>query len=95
MIRRTGKRWLRSRRRKLIDEAIVATVETAICNMEPVRREVLLLHRIERLSYAAIGERHSLSRAGVKAHIAEAVAEFAGALAVPEDRPEGKPGECL
>lgn len=49
--------------------------------MEPVRREVLLLHRIERLSYAAIGEQLSLSRAEVKAHIAEAVAELAGALA--------------
>lgn len=61
--------------------------------MEPVRREVLLLHRIERLSYADIGARLSLSRAEVKVHIAEAVAELAGALAVPDVRPVKPTGE--
>lgn len=59
-----------------IDEAPVATVEAVICAMEPVRLEVLLLHRIKRLSYAGTGERLSLSRAEVKTHIAGAVAEL-------------------
>lgn len=86
-------RRLRPRGRERVDEASVATVEAIVCNMEAVRREVLLLHRIERLSYADIRARLSLSRGEVKAHIAAAVAELAGALASLEVRPERQPGE--
>lgn len=78
--------------RNRIDQASVATIEAVLCKMEPVRREVLLLHRIDRLSYADIGARLSLSRAEVKLHIAAAVAELAGALAVPEVIPEEPTG---
>lgn len=69
MIRRARFRRFRQRRRNRIDEASVETIEAVICNMEPVRREVLLLHRIERLSYAAIREQPYLSQAEVKARL--------------------------
>lgn len=91
MIRRRRFRRHRPRGRERIKEASLATIEAVISNMEPVRREVLLLHHFERLSYAAIGQRLSLSRAEVKTHIAEAVAELAGALAGLEDRLKRQP----
>ncbi|MBV5261905.1 hypothetical protein FLX56_26195 [Synechococcus moorigangaii CMS01] len=94
MMRHARFRRLRPLGRERVDEASVATVEAVVCNMEPVRREVLLLHRVDRLGYAAIGERLSLSRVEVKAHISEAATELAGALAVPGVRPERQPGEC-
>lgn len=93
MMRPVRFRRLRQSGRNQIDEASAATVEAVLCKMEPVRREVLLLHRIERLSYADIGARFSLSRTEVKAHIAAAVAELAGALAVPDVRPAEPTGE--
>lgn len=75
-----------------IDEAAVATVEAVLCNMDPVRREVLLLLRIERLNYSAIGARLSLSQAELKTHIAQAVAEFSVGR---EEMGESLPGEGL
>lgn len=93
MMRRARFRWFRQSGGNRIDDASVETIEAVLCNMEPVQREILLLHRIERLSYADIGARLSLSRGEVKAHIAAAVAELAGALAGLEVRPERQPGE--
>lgn len=81
MMRRARFRRSWQRGRERIDEACVATVEAVIWIMEPVRREVLLLHRIERMSYAEIGKRLSLSPAEVKTHIAGAVAELVIGLA--------------
>lgn len=81
MTRRASFRRSRPQGCERIYEVSVATVEAVICTMEPVRREVLLLHRIVRLSYSGIGERLSLSRAEVKAHIAGAVAELVIGLA--------------
>lgn len=64
-----------------IDAATVAVIEAVLRSMEPIRRQALLLHRIERLSYADIGERLSLSRAEVIMAIAQAIAELAIGLA--------------
>ena len=59
----------------------MAEVERLIQAMDPVRREALLLHRIDGLTYTEIGQRLSLPRLEVTEIIAEAVAELAGGLA--------------
>lgn len=69
-------------RRERADKAASATVETLLKNMDPVRREALLLHRIEKLTYAQISERLSVSRREVISLIADAVAELTEGLVI-------------
>ena len=62
------------------------TAQKIIDGMAPHRRDALLLHRIEGLTYAEIEMRLSMSRTGVIVAIAEAVAELAEGLARAEGR---------
>ena len=66
---------------QVIDADRLALVETLIARMPERRRAALLLHRIERLTYAEIAERLSISCQTVNTDIAAAVAELVRGLA--------------
>lgn len=70
----------------LLDADRLKVAQKIIEGMAPHRRDALLLHRIEGLTYAQIEERLSMSRTGVIVAIAEAVAELAEGLARAEGR---------
>lgn len=71
---------------QVMDAERLALAETLIAGMPERRRQALLLHRIEGLTHAEIGERLSISRQTVIMDIAEAVAELAEGLAHAERR---------
>ena len=71
---------------QLLDADRLKTAQRIIDGMAPHRRDALLLHRIEGLTYAEIEKRLSMSRTGVIVAIAEAVAELAEGLARAETR---------
>lgn len=71
---------------QVMDAERLALAETLIAAMPERRRQALLLHRIEGLTHAEIGERLSISRQTVIMDIAEAVAELAEGLARAERR---------
>lgn len=71
---------------QLMDADRLKTAQKIIDAMAPHRRDALLLHRIEGLTYAEIEKRLSMSRTGVIVAIAEAVAELAEGLARAEGR---------
>lgn len=71
---------------QMMDAERLALAETLIAGMPERRRQALLLHRIEGLTHAEIGERLSISRQTVIMDIAEAVAELAEGLARAERR---------
>jgi RNA polymerase sigma-70 factor (ECF subfamily) len=71
---------------QLMDADRLKTAQKIIDGMAPHRRDALLLHRIEGLTYAEIEKRLSMSRTGVIVAIAEAVAELAEGLARAEGR---------
>lgn len=65
---------------RLMDVQELERAGEIIAAMAPHRREALLLHRIEGLTYAEIETRLSMSRTAVIVTIAEAVAELAQGL---------------
>lgn len=71
---------------QLLDTDRLKIAQKIIDGMAPHRRDALLLHRIEGLTYAQIEKRLSTSRTGVIVAIAEAVAELAEGLARAEGR---------
>lgn len=71
---------------QLLDADRLKAAQKIIEGMAPHRRDALLLHRIEGLTYAEIEKRLSMSRTGVIVAIAEAVAELAEGLARTETR---------
>lgn len=71
---------------QLLDADRLKAAQKIIEGMVPHRRNALLLHRIEGLTYAEIEKRLSMSRTGVIVAIAEAVAELAEGLARAEGR---------
>lgn len=71
---------------QLLDADRLKAAQRIIDGMAPHRRDALLLHRIEGLTYAEIEKRLSMSRTGVIVAIAEAVAELAEGLARAEGR---------
>lgn len=77
---------------QLMDADRLKAAQKIIDGMAPHRRNALLLHRIEGLTYAEIEKRLSMSRTGVIVAIAEAVAELAEGLARAEGRriPHGR-----
>jgi RNA polymerase sigma factor (sigma-70 family) len=77
---------------QLMDIQDLGKAGEIIAAMAPHRRDALLLHRIEGLTYAQIEVRLSMSRTGVIVAIAEAVAELAEGLGRAERRrtPSGR-----
>lgn len=71
---------------QVMDAERLALAEALIAAMPPRRREALLLHRIEGLTYVEIAGRLSVSRQTVINDIAGAVAELAAGLARAERR---------
>jgi len=71
---------------QLMDADRLKAAQKIIDGMAPHRRDALLLHRIEGLTYAEIEKRLSMSRTGVIVTIAEAVAELAEGLARADGR---------
>ena len=71
---------------QLMDADRLKAAQKIIEGMAAHRRDALLLHRIEGLTYAEIERRLSMSRTGVIVAIAEAVAELAEGLARAEGR---------
>jgi RNA polymerase sigma factor (sigma-70 family) len=55
-------------------------IEQVICDMPEKRRQILLLNRLEDLSYAEIARRMGLSESAVRKHAALAIRECAAAL---------------
>ena len=70
---------------QVMDADRLALVETLIGRMPERRRAALLLHRIERLTYAEIAEGLSISCQTVNTDIAAAVAELVRGLARAEN----------
>ena len=58
----------------------LARLEKAIDKLKPKYREVILLAKIEQLSYSQIGEKLGVSAAAVKMLVSRAVVELAGAF---------------
>ena len=71
---------------QVMDVDTLVRAQEILDAMAPHRRDALLLHRIEGLTYAQIEERLSMSRTGVIMAIAEAVRELAEGLARAERR---------
>jgi RNA polymerase sigma factor (sigma-70 family) len=68
-------------------------IEQVIRNMPEKRRRILLLNRLEGLSYAEIGRRLGLSESVVRKHTALAIRECAAVLLeVQGDEPPGSTG---
>lgn len=74
---------------QVIDAERLALVEALMAKMPARRRQALLLHRVERLTYAEIASRLSVSNQTVNTDIATAVAELAEGLA-RADRGRGR-----
>ena len=64
----------------LLGKEQYGVIEQVISGMPEKRRLVLILHRLEGLSYAEIGRRLSLSESVVRKHAAMAIRECASAL---------------
>ena len=58
----------------------LARLEKAIDKLKPKYREVILLAKIEQLSYSQIGEKLGVSAAAVKMLVSRAIVELAGAF---------------
>lgn len=76
---------------QLIDAELLGIAEQTIAGMAPRRREALILHRLEHLTYDQIAQRLSVSATTVKTDLASAIAEVAEALA-RADRQSGDRG---
>ena len=66
-------------------------IDAELLRMAPRRRQALILHRLEHLTYDQIAQRLSVSATTVKTDLASAIAEVAEALARP-DRQSGDRG---
>ena len=66
--------------RTLLARDEVSRLETAIDKLPPRQREILLLHKFEGLSYAAIAERLGISKNTVMVHMMRALARCRGSL---------------
>lgn len=55
-------------------------VEEAVARLSPRRRTIFLLHRLEDMTYAEIGERVGMSEKGVKKQMAKALLELRRAV---------------
>lgn len=71
---------------QLIDAELLGIAEQTIAGMAPRRREALILHRLEHLTYDQIAQRLSVSATTVKTDLAGAIAEVAEALARADRR---------
>lgn len=54
--------------------ALVAAMEKVVADMNPVTRDIFVLHRLDGLSYNRISRERGISVAEVERHIAAAVA---------------------
>ncbi|WP_158531494.1 RNA polymerase sigma factor [Hyphomonas sp. GM-8P] len=76
---------------QLIDAELLGIAEKTIAGMAPRRRQALILHRLEHLTYDQIAQHLSVSATTVKTDLASAIAEVAEALA-RADRQSGDRG---
>lgn len=75
--------------RVLIAKEELAAVEQAVRNMEPKRREVLLLHSLHGLPFSEIAARLALSETRVRQLMASALALCAAATGADDDNQPG------
>lgn len=71
------------------DRTRLARLKRAVASMEEPKREVFLMHRLESLGYAEIGERLGLSVAEVERHIAAAMLHLVREMDAAEGRDGG------
>lgn len=72
--------------RVLLAKDQMGLVTAALSNMPKKRRRILIMNRIEKLSYTEIGRRLGIGRTAVTKHVAKAMADIDAALAENEDR---------